>query len=274
MAERVRKPKSMACLEGHGDQPERWTEILSSAARWLLFLVFTVPVVIVACFALLVGGANAAHAIHLWWCRMTVRLMRIRLVAVNQERVVRDRPVVFLANHQSMLDILICGAVLNRQYRWLAKAELFRIPLLGWGMRRTGYVPVERGSGEKARQSFYAAARRARAGEALVVFPEGTVTTDGEVLPFRKGGFIIAREAGVTVQCLSISNTFRLLPDQEHRIIPRNRAGEVRVFVHEPQEPGEFARHELSEWVSLVRSQIAAEVRQPPFSAADQEPSR
>ena len=192
---------------------------------------------------------------------MTARLMQIRITVVNPERVVRDRPVVFVANHQSILDIIVCGVVLDRQYRWLAKAELFRIPLLGWGMRRTGYVPVERGSGERARRSFYEAAGRVRAGSALVVFPEGTVTPDGGMLPFRRGGFIIAREAGVALQCFSISNAFGLLPDQPNRWIPRYRSGEVRVFFHKPLEVEELAQMELYALIEQARSQIASEVR-------------
>lgn len=250
--------------QGQTEQPV--PGIWRSLALWGVFGALTVPVVLLAGLALLLGGGGSlAHAVHLWWCRRSVRLLGIRLRVINSDRIVRDRPTIFVANHQSILDIIVLGAVLGLQYRWLAKADLFRIPVLGWGMRRTGYIPVERGHGQRAKRSFYQAARRVRAGNSLVVFPEGTVTPDGNLLPFRRGGFIIARQAQATVQCLSISNTFALLPDQEDRWIPRFRSGEVRVFVHEPMEPGEFGKSEVSEVMARCRSQIATEIKTAPF---------
>lgn len=229
---------------------------LSSLVLWTVFLSVSVVAVLGAALVLVPFGARASHWIHLRWCRLAVRIFGIDLKVEHPERIVRDRPVIFFANHQSFMDIVIVGAALQCQYRWLAKAELFKIPILGWGMRRTGYVPVERGSSAKALESFFRAADRVRAGDSIVVFPEATVTPDGALLPFKNGGFQIARRAGVTVQALTIDGAFRVMPDQEDKTIARIRSGPVRVHVHEPLEVEDYGELAIDRFKGLVRDRI------------------
>lgn len=207
--------------------------------------------------------ADRVHRVQLWWTRRCISIFGIDLEVVNPELVVSDRPVVFMANHQSVMDIMVLGNALPVQYRWLAKEELFKIPLFGWGMRRTGYIPITRGSSGKARSSFYAAAARVAAGDSIMVFPEGTFVEDGRLLPFKNGGFIIAHRAKVDLQCVSISGAHAVMPDQEQRFMSRVKPGKIRVFIHPPIQATQYETLDVNGLKELAREQIKSEILSP-----------
>jgi 1-acyl-sn-glycerol-3-phosphate acyltransferase len=95
---------------------------------------------------------------------------------------------------------------------WIAKKELFAIPVFGWSMRRAGYIPLDRSDGRKALKSMDEAAQQMRNGNSVLIFPEGTRTRDGQLLPFKRGGFLLAVRAGVPVVPLTIAGSFAINP--------------------------------------------------------------
>ena len=236
--------------------------LFRSAFLWIIFFGITPLFIFAAAFSLFFpGGPNLSHRIHLSWCKFCVRFFGIELEVVHPERVVKDRPVIFFANHQSILDIIVCGAVLDTQYRWTARESLFKIPVLGKGMKRTGYIRISRSGSAGAMKSFYEAAERIKEGNSLIIFPEGTRTKDGRLLPFKKGGFIIAHRAEVTIQCLSISHTFALLPNQKGiHWIQRFNPGRVQVHIHEPMEALWYNKFKVEDFKEKVREQIKSEI--------------
>ena len=138
-----------------------------------------------------------------------------------------DTPVVYVANHQSQADI-ISVYLLSKQFRWLAKDSLFKVPFLGWAMAAAGYVPVKRGD----RRSHIDCMRRSfehlSAGTSMLFFPEGTRSHDSRLLPFKVGAFRLAMEAGVPVVPLTLQGASDLLP--KGSLIPSN--AEVKITVH------------------------------------------
>jgi 1-acyl-sn-glycerol-3-phosphate acyltransferase len=130
-----------------------------------------------------------------------------------------------MANHQSNFDILALFAGLPVQFRWLAKEELFRIPLFGWAMRRCGYIPIDRSNRKKALQGMEEAVQRIHEGASVVIFPEGTRSPDATLLPFKKGGFILALQAQVPVVPIAISGSNAIMPKHSRWI----RGGAIRV---------------------------------------------
>jgi 1-acyl-sn-glycerol-3-phosphate acyltransferase len=151
-----------------------------------------------------------------------------------------DGPLIFACNHESALDIWVAFKVLPRNFRFVAKQELFRLPVFGWYMRLGGHIPVDRGNHARAVESLRRAGAVVRAGTSLVVFPEGTRSRDGRVQPFKKGSFVVAMEAGVPVVPVAISGSGRVTPKDAIAVVP----GTIRVAVGDPVDPRTFADKE------------------------------
>jgi 1-acyl-sn-glycerol-3-phosphate acyltransferase len=120
-------------------------------------------------------------------------------------------PFVVVANHQSMLDILLLSH-LPREMKWVAKEELFKIPWIGWMLRMTGDIAVRRGDAESGGEALARAKGYLARGMSVVMFPEGTRSTKGKMLPFKSGAFRLAIEAGVPVLPVAVSGTAHGLP--------------------------------------------------------------
>lgn len=198
----------------------------------------------------------AVHHVARAWGKAMARLSGAHIIVNNIEQLYRKEPAIILSNHQSMLDIFVIYAFLNKQFRWMAKSSLFKVPVLGWAMTGAGYIPVERGDRKKALQSLFHAADQIKSGKSVVIFPEATIgTSDGGMIPFKKGAFILAKKSGVTIQPISMWGAHAVLPDMPNRFLPLIFSGSVYVYVHRPISPEEYAHmspEELSEYVRKI----------------------
>src|SRR5210317_685359 len=129
-----------------------------------------------------------------------------------------DAPCILMPIHQSNFDIPVLLGRLPVQFRWLAKAELFKIPIFGRGMRGCGYISIDRSNRKSAFQSLAEAATKIRNGVSVLIFPEGTRSRDGKILPFKKGGFVLSVDAGVPIVPIVIYNTGSIMPKGRLRI--------------------------------------------------------
>lgn len=184
------------------------------------------------------------------WARGVARGVGLDVQAFGTWRLDSEGTYVFMANHQSHVDIVALFNALPMVPGFLAKAELRRIPLFGLAMEVGGHVFVDRGRHEAAIEALRVAAEEVRRGDSLVVFPEGTRSRRREVLPFKKGGFHLAREAAVPVVPVGIRGTADILPKHSGRLLP----GRCEVHVGEPI-PAERVR-------SLAVDALMDEVRQ------------
>jgi 1-acyl-sn-glycerol-3-phosphate acyltransferase len=137
---------------------------------------------------------------------------------------------VFAANHISALDIPLLYQFLPFQFRIIAKKELFRYPFMGWHLRRSGQIPIDRDSAAASMRSLAHAVRSLKAGMPLVVFPEGGRSANGQVQPFMTGAFYIAIKAGVDIVPMAVVGTFEVLPMNSLHIRP----GPLELVVGEP----------------------------------------
>ena len=197
----------------------------------LIYLVFFVPLTAFFSVLAMLGGlvdsqGGLAHRCALAWSRVGLMMAGVRLRVSGAEQVPVGEPVIFMGNHQGNFDILVLSRAIPRRFSWLAKEELFRIPLFGAAMRRAGYIPIDRSDGRKALRSLDAAAKRIRAGASVIVFPEGTRTPDGSLLPFKKGGFILAERAGVPIIPFTINGSMQVNPRNTCKLI---RGAEISV---------------------------------------------
>jgi 1-acyl-sn-glycerol-3-phosphate acyltransferase len=149
---------------------------------------------------------------------------------------IRDgsQPAIFVGNHTSLLDPPLLISTLPCRPVFLAKRELFRVPFLGWVMTMAGFIPVDRGNRTKAIESMQQAAHFVRAGQCLIAFPEGTRSRDGALLPFKKGVFTLAVEAGVPVVPFAIHGGVDIVPKGTWRVA----GGPYRIRLGTPLAPG------------------------------------
>lgn len=129
-------------------------------------------------------------------------------------------PFIFACNHVSHFDIPVLTGVLPKHY-FVAKSELFKIPVFGPGIRAVGTIPIERNNQKAAFGSYAVAAGRIRDGSSVIVFPEGTRGMAYPIRPFKKGPFVLAVEAGVPVVPCIVHGTLDVLPKKSLRIHPR-----------------------------------------------------
>ena len=118
-------------------------------------------------------GGNSAHLTGRFWARSILFVSRVKVSVQGLEHIDPNAPYVYMANHQSMFDILALLGYLPVQFRWLAKMELFQIPLFGYSMSRVGYISIDRSNRKAAYQSLLEAAQKIAHGVSVIVFPEG-----------------------------------------------------------------------------------------------------
>lgn len=136
-------------------------------------------------------------------------LWRARFFGV--EHIDPQRAYVMVSNHQSLGDILVLFG-LFRHYKWVSKAAIFRVPFIGWNMRLNDYVGLRRGDPESISQMMDACRRHLRRGSSVMIFPEGTRSTDGQIKAFKHGAFTLAKELGLPVLPIVIEGTRDALP--------------------------------------------------------------
>jgi 1-acyl-sn-glycerol-3-phosphate acyltransferase len=176
------------------------------------------------------------------------------------------RQYIFMANHQSMFDIPLLLATLPGQTRFMAKRSLFKIPIFGWGLAAGGFIPVDRRDRSSARDTFAIAVERLAAGNSLLLFPEETRSADGALLPFQRGGFLLALKSGLPIVPVGISGTRQVQPKGNWAIRP----GKVTVRYGRPiSTSGRAVRHKR-ELMAEVRSAVAelAGIAQSPAAAS------
>src|SRR4051812_35608285 len=132
------------------------------------------------------------HGCSRIWSRLILWTARVRLQVSGMDNLKPGVPYVLCVNHQSHMDIPIVIVGVPVQFRFAAKKELFRIPFLGWHLRRSGHVPIDRENPHAAIRAIAKAAESIRGGMPLVIFPEGGTSLDGRIKPFKGGGFMLA----------------------------------------------------------------------------------
>ncbi len=194
-----------------------------------------------------------------WWgmaiIRMGVRAAGIRVRIVGLENVPPGKACIFMSNHVSNLDPPVLLPAIPGMSSVMLKKSLMKIPLLGTAMRMGRYVPVARGqSREDAEKSMEIAAEALKAGLHMTLFPEGTRSKDGKLLPFKKGGFFLAEATGAPIIPTVITGTAQMMRKGSNKVYP----GEAVVRFLPAIEPKEYASRE--DLMEAVRGAMEAAI--------------
>ena len=184
-----------------------WVGIVLSTLFWTLLIAL-----VYAGHSFWDPQLKLAHRLASIWGRGLVGMApgsRVKLT--GREHLPAGRPVIFMANHQSYVDVPALFFV-PAQFKWMADMDLFRIPVFGRGLARAGYVGVRRGDGREAVRSLQKAERLLKQGISVFVFPEGTRSHTGVLGRFQSGGFRLAADTGVPIVPVVVSGTRQLLP--------------------------------------------------------------
>ncbi len=190
------------------------------------------------------------------WGRMILRGIGIRVRVRERVRLDPQQPYVFVSNHQNLLDILALADGLPYPFGFVAKVELAKVPFLGFAIRNSASVFLDRSEPRRSVESLQQAGARIRAGMSVLVFPEGARSYDAALLPLKKGAFAVAVEAGVPLVPVTILDGYRLMDERRKTARP----GTIRIVVGAPIAMEGRHRRDIPEIMALVEAQMNAEL--------------
>jgi 1-acyl-sn-glycerol-3-phosphate acyltransferase len=197
---------------------------------------------------------------HFWACFWSWLILRTGGIRVRVEGIENVNPhatAIYCLNHPSAMDIPILFVNLPVQFRFVAKRELFNYPFLGWHLRRSGHIAVDRGRPRAAMKSFGEAAAKVRSGVSLVMFPEGTRSRTGELLPFKAGTFHLAILSGAPVVPITMNGTRYVHQPDTYQV----RAGQTEMIIHQPIPTAGLTLHDVDRLSAEVRERIVSRMR-------------
>ncbi len=194
------------------------------------------------------------------WSRVILGVPGVKLEVKMRAPLEPGRPYVFMPNHASMVDIWAVFVAIPASFRFIAKKQLASIPLFGWAMAAGRFIFIDRQNAASARRTMDEASRRIRAGQSVVIFPEGTRTRDGRLMPFKKGGFHLAIDSGAAVVPVAIKGSREVMPRGSALI----RAGTVTLEVDAPIPTTGLTTSDRDALIEKVRGRVAAMLGEPP----------
>lgn len=219
-----------------------------------LLLVFAPPVLLVAW---LTGNHELVYPWALFGARNWLRLSGMKVHVRGQEHLNPNQTYVFISNHRSYLDTATLFVYTGQRLGLLAKKELLKVPILGYGMGYVNVMAIDRSNRDRALQTTEAATQRIRSGRSFGVFAEGTRARPGQFLPFKKGAFYMAAQAGVPIVPVAIKNTDVLMGKGTGQARP----GTIEMVMLPPVSTDGIATdEEVKKLLDRVHSMIGAEL--------------
>jgi 1-acyl-sn-glycerol-3-phosphate acyltransferase len=202
---------------------------------WGLSILIVGPPLLI--WAWLAGNINPLYYISASLAKWGVLLAGVKIERQGLENLRPGQNYIVMSNHASNLDPPVLIPSIPGRCSVLVKKEVFRIPILGTGMRLAQLVPVDRGDRDAAIESIHNAVGVLRQGLHMLVYPEGTRSNDGRLLPFKKGPFHLAMESGVPVLPVTLLGTYECWPKSRFALRP----GTATVVFHPPLNPADYA---------------------------------
>jgi 1-acyl-sn-glycerol-3-phosphate acyltransferase len=221
------------------------------AVLWLVIVTLLMGSLVII-LALAGVPENRLQWIPRLWARLVIWGACCRVAVEGRENLEPDQTYVFACNHTSALDIPALSAGLPRDIRWIGKKELFGVPIFGQAMLRVGYIPIDRSNARAALKSLNLAAGRIQEGASVLIFPEGTRSTDGRLLPFKSGGLALAIRSGRPVAPAAILGAGQALPPNTLRLNP----GLIRIRLGKPVPTEGLKMRDRDQLAALLRDKV------------------
>jgi len=199
------------------------------------------------------------------WSKVVLWVCGIKVRAKGQENIDASVPRIYMTNHQSYFDIFALLANINVDFKFIVKQELMRIPLFGFAMRKAGYIGIERGDMKKAIKSMNVAAEKVKGGVSILIFPEGTRSTDGRLQSFKKGGFHLAHKSGCDIVPVTITNSYRIVPKGSLKI----NKGSIDMQIGKPISVKGYTKKNISQLIDHVRNAMLRQMEEASFNTID-----
>jgi 1-acyl-sn-glycerol-3-phosphate acyltransferase len=198
-----------------------------------------------------------AYKMMRWWSAIICWLMGLKFSVYGTENVDPKQSYVICPNHQGNADILALVVGLPVRFRWVAKRELIRIPVFGWALAGTGAIAIDRSNRETAVASLNAAKDKLSNGWSLLIYPEGTRTPDGNLLPFKKGPFMIAVQTGLPILPVTSNGAFKILPKKTIVF----RSGRISITIGKPIKTQGMTEKDVPRLMEQTRAAIESNFR-------------
>jgi 1-acyl-sn-glycerol-3-phosphate acyltransferase len=235
---------------------------LLSYARSLLFTNLLIYFLTAVCGTISLLGSlfdsqgGWQHACTRAWAWLVLKISGIRVRVEGLEYVNPRETAIYCVNHQSAMDIPVLYASLPVQFRFVAKRSLFNLPFMGWHMRRSGHIPVDRDRPHEAMKSMRKVSQEIRKGKSVVLFPEGHRSRNGQLLPFKAGSFYIAILAGVPIVPITVNGTSYVLKADTYHV----RAGQTEIIVHPAISTQGLTLHDVDALSRKVKDAMASRI--------------
>jgi 1-acyl-sn-glycerol-3-phosphate acyltransferase len=192
------------------------------------------------------------HGFARLWSWLILKTAMCPVTVSGLDRIDTAVPHLYCVNHLSALDIPVLYTELPFHFRILAKKELFRYPFMGWHLKRSGQIPIDRANARGTLRSLTEAANTLRSGMPLVVFPEGGRSESGHVQPFQSGAFYVAIKAGVNVVPMALVGTFEALPMNTFHIRPRR----FELLVGSPISVAGYTARQMDQLAAMAQRAV------------------
>lgn len=235
--------------------------------QWLIagpiLLVLTILTALVTIIGATIGkgsfwGYWPAHI----WSRCVCTLWLVRVMVNGRENIDPKSSYVFVSNHQGAFDIWTIYGYLDHNFKWLMKKPLEKIFLVGYACKKAGHVFVDDTNIRAIKETIADAEKTLKGGMSVVIFPEGSRSWDGKMIPFKRGAFMLAGEFRLPVVPLTIEGSFRAMPRTTYNVTPTT----ITLTIHKPVYPGENGfntRKLMADCRTAINSSLSPEHRDP-----------
>lgn len=234
--------------------------IIYQPYKWLFFLFLILNTLFFGTLAIVLSitiSQKISGYCGTAWARLNAFFTPMFVSVSGKEKIKKHTSYIVVPNHQSHYDIFLLYGWLGIYIRWVMKMELRKIPVFGYCCQTMGHIYVDRSSTESAIASLNAAKENLSDGSSIIMFPEGTRHSTGELLPFKKGAFRMAIDLGLPLLPITIVDTKDILPTKTLNLMP----GKVKMIVHEPIDVSKYTIDDLEKLMSDTRAIIEAPLK-------------
>lgn len=233
--------------------------------QWLIAAPLMIILTFLACVGSFLASLIAGHRwggywIPMIWSKCVCAIAFVKVVVEGRENLDTKQSYVFVANHQGAFDIWAIYGFLGHKFKWLMKKSLEKVPMVGFTCKICGHVFVDDSSVAGIKQTISDAEKMLRQGMSVVIFPEGSRTHDGHMIPFKRGAFMLAGEFGLPVVPITINGAYKVMPRNTYNISP----GKICLTIHKPIYPGENGfntKKLMAECRSAINSSLVPEYK-------------